>query len=78
MMTTNAIQSSIVPFTIYRNVPMSAIITNLDNVYELQIVLPTRTITKYFDSEAQLEEELAKLPVDSISYETMTPVCDCC
>jgi len=57
---------------------MSAIITNLDNVYELQIVLPTRTITKYFDSEVELEVELAKLPVDSISYETMTSSCGCC
>jgi hypothetical protein len=76
MMTTNTIQSSIVPFTIYRNVPMSAIVTNLDNVYELQLVLPTRTITKYFDSEGELENELAKLPVESISYETMTS-CGC-
>ena len=55
---------------------MSAIVTNLDNVYELQLVLPTRTITKYFDWEVELENELAKLPVESISYETMT-CCGC-
>lgn len=51
---------------------MSAIVTTLDNVIELQLILPTRTITKYFESQAELDEALAPLPLTSISYEEMT------
>jgi hypothetical protein len=70
-MLTQLTHSPILPFSVPKVVPMSAIVTTLDQVIELQLVLPNRIVTKYFDSQGELEAAIADLPLTSISYEEM-------